>query len=101
MLLSGAPGLRLAEVRAAGSCAGREAGRAAEALLGRRIQGVAHELATPLSTITLRAELLLGRLAKQGTPEAEKDARAVRSILEAATRCSQILTALRGHGWPI
>jgi signal transduction histidine kinase len=69
----------------------------AEALLGRRIQGVAHELATPLSTITLRAELLLGRLAKQGTPEAEKDARAVRSILEAATRCSQILTALRAH----
>lgn len=69
----------------------------AEALLGRRIQGVAHELATPLSTITLRAELLLGRLAKQGTPEAEKDARAVRAILEAATRCSQILAALRAH----
>lgn len=69
----------------------------AEALVGRRIQGVAHELATPLSTITLRAELLLGRLAKQATPEAEKDARAVRSILEAATRCSQILTALRAH----
>ncbi|MCL4818202.1 MAG: hypothetical protein KJ067_03640 [Vicinamibacteria bacterium] len=69
----------------------------AEALIGRRIQGVAHELATPLSTITLRAELLLGRLSKQGTPEAEKDARAVRSILDAATRCSQVLTALRAH----
>jgi signal transduction histidine kinase len=76
-----------------------EGGRSleAEALLGRRIQGTAHELATPLSTITLRAELLLGRLAKQGTPEAEKDARAVRSILEAATRCTQVLSALRAH----
>jgi signal transduction histidine kinase len=76
-----------------------EGGRSleAEALLGRRIQGVAHEIATPLSTITLRAELLLGRLSKQATPEAEKDARAVRSILEAATRCSQLLSALRAH----
>ncbi|MCM2257801.1 MAG: hypothetical protein NDJ94_19370 [Vicinamibacteria bacterium] len=69
----------------------------AEALVGRRIPSVAHDLATPLSTISLRAELLLSRLGKQATPEAEKDARAVRTMLEAATRCNQLLTALRNQ----
>lgn len=69
----------------------------AEALVGRRISSVAHDLATPLSTISLRAELLLSRLGKLATPEAEKDARAVRTMLDAATRCNQLLTALRNQ----
>lgn len=69
----------------------------AEALVGRRISSVAHDLATPLSTISLRAELLLGRLVKQATPEADKDVRALRTMLEATTRCHQLLTALRNQ----
>jgi len=61
------------------------------ATLGILAMGVAHEIATPLGVISLRAEQLAAKLAEE-----ERGSAAVRAILEQCERITQIIKGLLG-----
>jgi signal transduction histidine kinase len=61
------------------------------ATLGTLAMGVAHEIATPLGVISLRAEQLAAKLAEE-----ERGSAAARAIIEQCERITQIIRGLLG-----
>ena len=90
------PGPPAPEGGAAGPPAAR-AGKAAllrEAAVGRCVTGVVHDAISPLATVGLRAEIMLGRLRRSDPEGGGRDAKSLQTILDEARRCAQQLAVL-------